>query len=189
LILSTSTRNHATIASIQKGHHLRVLREALRSNKELPMKKRDALGKFSSVKRRNDRARAANKHLLDVPKEGGDESFLSKYTQGQGLQTELKWTGGDALKLAQSVLDKLKAGDVQKALEMVRLSEKLSDVQGKKGVDSVVSWNHVMDYYMSKSLTREAFKVFNEVRRTGLLHSPLDAQRHADRYTDEKERT
>lgn len=163
---TTSTRKHATIASIQKGHHLRALKEAFQDPDRKPESR--ALSKGSvAVKRRNDRAREHNKMHLDIKKEGEEYNFLSKYTTNKALQTELKWTGGDALKLAKSVLDKLKAEDTQSALEMVRLSEKLSDVNGQKGVDSVVSWNHIMDYHMSKSMTREAFKVFNEVRAMG----------------------
>ena len=81
------------------------------------------------------------------------------------LQTDLNWTGGDALKLAKSVLNKLKAELPERALELVRASEKMLVGEGRKGVDSVVSWNHIMDYHMSKGLTRSAFKVFNEVRR------------------------
>lgn len=118
---------------------------------------------MSKISRRDDRAREANKHLLDIRKDGDTGDSLSKYTADKSLRTELRWTGGDALKLAKSVLDKLMAEDPQRALEMVRLSEKIPGAEGKKGVGSVVSWNHIMDYYMSKSSTREAFKVFNEV--------------------------
>lgn len=160
---TTSSRNHATIASIQKGHHLRLLREAFQSKKETPMSKSERIHGPGPTSRRNIRAKEVNKHHLDIRKEDDTTNLLSKYTADEGLRTELRWTGGDALKLAKSVLDKLKAGDPLNALEMVRLSEKLPGADEKKGVDSVVSWNHVMDYYMSKSLTREAFKVFNEV--------------------------
>jgi hypothetical protein len=81
----------------------------------------------------------------------------------KSLQMELRWTGGDSLKLAKSVLEKLKAGEPLRALEMVRASEKMPGADEQKGVDSVVSWNHVMDYYMSKGATEDAFKAFNEV--------------------------
>ena len=122
----------------------------------------------SSMSRRNSRARAANKHHLDVKNADDTTALIMKYTSNKALATELRWTGRDALKLAKSVLDKLRAGDPLAALEMIRLSEKIPDAGGQKGVDSIVSWNHVMDYFMSKSLTREAFKVFNEVRPCGL---------------------
>ncbi|KAF7509192.1 hypothetical protein GJ744_008252 [Endocarpon pusillum] len=163
-----SSRNHATIASIQKGHHLRLLRQAFRK-KETLMNKRERLGP-GPVTLRNLRAKESNKHHLDIRKLDDTTKVLSKHTSDTGLQTELKWTGGDALKLAQAVLDKLKAGIPLKALEMVRLSEKMPGADGSKGVDSVVSWNHIMDYYMSKSLTHEAFKVFNEMKKRG--HKP-----------------
>ena len=127
------------------------------------MNRRERLRGPPAVSRRNARARDANKHHLDIRTEDDTTRLLAKYTSDVGLQTALKWTGGDALKLAKSVLDKLKIGDPQKALEMVRLSEKLPGADGEKGVDSVVSWNHIMDFYMCKGSTREAFRVFNEV--------------------------
>ncbi len=179
-----SNRNHATIASIQKGHHLRLLKKALGSKTETPMSKKERLKGKGSVSLRDLRAKATNKHHLSIGTPDETSKILSKYTYDIGLQTELKWTGGDALKLAQSVLDKLKVGDPSKALEMVRLSEKIPGADGSKGVDSVVSWNHIMDYYMSKSLTRDAFKVFNEVRGLTALagqHPPENP--HADAKT------
>jgi hypothetical protein len=109
------------------------------------------------------RARENNKHHLNIAKDDNIHKTLSRYSSDAGLRTALSWTGGDALKLAKSVLDKLKAGDPLKALELVRLSEKLPSADGKKGIDSIVSWNHIMDYFMVKHLTREAFKTFNEV--------------------------
>jgi pentatricopeptide repeat protein len=158
-----SSRNHATIASIQKSHHLRVLGAAFRSTEEIPTSKRERLRGPGIVSRRNMRAKENNRHLLNITKDDDTHKTLSKYSTDPGLRTELSWTGGDALKLAKSVLDKLKAGDPLKALDLVRLSEKLQGADGKKGVDSVVSWNHIMDYFMSQKSTREAFKVFNEV--------------------------
>lgn len=118
----------------------------------------------SAVSRRNSQAKAANKYHLDVRSADDTTALIMRYTSDKALATELRWTGGDALKLAKSVLDKLRAGDHLAALEMIRLSEKIPAAGGHKGVDSIVSWNHVMDYFMSKGLTREAFKVFNEVR-------------------------
>lgn len=165
---TTSTRKHATFASLQKGHHIRFLKQVLRDPQKYPESKPLSKGGLT-FKRRNDRAREKNKVHLDIRKEGEDYNHFSKYTSNKALQTDLKWTGGDALKLAKSVLDKLKAEDTQSALEMVRLSEKFSDGDGQKGVDSIVSWNHIMDYYMSKGVTREAFKVFNEVRAIGFF--------------------
>jgi hypothetical protein len=109
------------------------------------------------------RAKENNKHHLNITKDDDIHKTLSRYSRDVGLRTELSWTGGDALKLAQSVLDRLKAGDPSKALELVRLSEKLPGAEGKKGVDSIVSWNHIMDYFMVQNSTWEAFKTFNEV--------------------------
>lgn len=181
-----SARNHATIASIQKGHHLRLLRDALKSKKEVPKSRKEHLRGPSTLQRRNDWARAANNHHLDINKGDDGDNFISRYTSNMRLQAELRWTGGDALKLAESVLEKLKAGEPSQALEMVRLSEKMAGADGEKGVDSVVSWNHVMDYHMSKSSTRTAFKVFNEVSRLMWLFIAAAEQQQQQANSDHR---
>ena len=137
-------RNHATIASISKGHHLRLLSAAFRSTEKLPMNKTGNKG-GGNVTLRNARAKEVNRHHLDIRKDDDASSLLWNSKVDKSLQTELKWTGGDALKLAQSVLDKLKMRDPQRALELVRASEKIIVAGVHKGVDSVVSWNHIMD--------------------------------------------
>jgi pentatricopeptide repeat protein len=162
-----SVRGHATIASIQKGHHLKLLREALQSKKIIVGNARERR-KPSAITRRNARAKEANAHILNITKDEDANSALWSSTVDKALQNELKWTGGDAVKLAASVLEKLKNGKPLRALELVRASEKMPDAEGQKEVDNVVSWNHVMDYYMSTGYTREAFKVFNEVRKLEL---------------------
>lgn len=144
------------------------------------MGRRERLRGPGPVSLRNLRAKESNKHHLDITKPDDTTKVLSKYTSDTGLQTELKWTGGDALKLAKSVLDKLKAGAPVKALEMVRLSEKMPGADGSKGVDSVVSWNHIMDYNMSKGFTREAFKVFNEASYLLRWLDEIRPEKHAD---------
>jgi pentatricopeptide repeat protein len=163
-ILRGCKRHHATIASISKGHHLRALREALQSKQELPLNK-SKRGGPGKVTIRDARAREINKHHLDIEEDDDGSSLRWSSKVEKSLQIELKWTGGDALKLAQSVLDRLKGRDPQRALELVRASEKMIIAGIHKGVDSVVSWNHIMDYYMSQNSTGDAFRVFNEVRR------------------------
>lgn len=157
-------RNHATLASIQKGHHVRRLVQALQSNDIIPPSAREIRHGPSRTSRRNARAREGNRHHLDIQKGEDENDPVWVANLDQALQTELRWTGGDALKLAQTVLDKLKVDDPLRALQLIRESEKMPDGAGKKRADSVVSWNHVMDYFMSKSMTKTAFKIFNEVR-------------------------
>lgn len=62
----------------------------------------------------------------------------------------------DPLKLASTVLGRLRLGDVQGALELVRASD-------REKVENVVSWNHIMDYAMSVQDVKGALKVYNEV--------------------------
>lgn len=170
-------RSHATFASIQKGHHRLLLRRALKSKRNVPPPRNEALGP-TQVSRRNTIAVENNRHHLDLRKNGqnddedDDRDIAQEGDRGKprrfgiidpALLTELAWTGGDSLRLARAVLEKLKLHIPLRALDLVRASEKVSGARGSRAIDNVVSWNHIMDYFMSQSQTREAFKVFNEV--------------------------
>ena len=72
----------------------------------------------------------------------------------KSLQEELRWLK-DPLKLAENVIALLRRDEFQKALELVRLASK--DIQ------CTVSWNHLVDYEMSKGRVTNASKVYNEV--------------------------
>lgn len=156
------SRNHSTIQAIRKGHHRQILKKGLkngparvpnnarRRNGPLPGEVRDVL------------ARENNRKHLSI-----EDTSISGSTQFQ-----LQWLQ-DPLKLANAVVDRLRIGADQSALELIRGSEKTIYVAGeKKGgtVDNVVSWNHVMEYYMHKGDTREALKVYNELKKRG--HRP-----------------
>ena len=72
----------------------------------------------------------------------------------KSLQEELRWLK-DPLKLAENVIVLLRRDEFQKALELVRLASK--DIQ------CTVSWNHLVDYEMSKGRVTNASKIYNEV--------------------------
>lgn len=76
------------------------------------------------------------------------------------MQREAKFLV-DPLKLAETVVTKLKNDDFNGAIELVRASEKA--LNGMP-VDNVVSWNHIIDWLMSQNSPSVAWKVFNEVR-------------------------
>ncbi|KAI4130524.1 MAG: hypothetical protein LQ347_003336 [Umbilicaria vellea] len=67
----------------------------------------------------------------------------------------------DPLKLADHVLGLLRQGEQRKALETVRLAT-------SKMVPCTVSWNHLVDYEMSKGHAAVALKLYNEVRTQSL---------------------
>jgi pentatricopeptide repeat protein len=67
----------------------------------------------------------------------------------------------DPLKLANTVLDTLKGGDVEHALALVRASQTALD---GAPIPAIVSWNHIMDWLMMKGNHGAAWKVYNEVR-------------------------
>lgn len=67
----------------------------------------------------------------------------------------------DPLKLANHILGLLRQDEQKKALEIVRLAT-------SKMVPCTVSWNHLVDYEMSKGHIAGAMKVYNEVRTRSL---------------------
>ena len=70
------------------------------------------------------------------------------------LKLELRWLK-DPVKLADHTVKLLRDDDLLKALELVRLAS--------KDVECTVSWNHLIDYEMSKARVTEAVKLYNEV--------------------------
>ena len=70
------------------------------------------------------------------------------------LKFELRWLK-DPVKLADHTVKLLRDDVFLKALELVRLAS--------KDVECTVSWNHLIDYEMSKARVTEAVKLYNEV--------------------------
>ncbi len=70
------------------------------------------------------------------------------------IEKEL-WHLKDPLKLANHIRDTLRNDDEKKALELVRAAS--------KNVQCTVSWNHLMDYGMSKGRVNSSLKLYNEV--------------------------
>lgn len=81
------------------------------------------------------------------------------------LKMELEWTGGDPVKLAETVQKRLAKGDLQATLDLVRFASSLQEC--------VVSWNHIIDHLMTEDRATQALKIYNEVRLSAikLCHS------------------
>ncbi|KAL1622399.1 hypothetical protein SLS54_004963 [Diplodia seriata] len=69
---------------------------------------------------------------------------------------ELEWTGGDPLRLADTVQKRLSKGDIEPVLDLVRFAS--------NSMDCVVSWNHIIDHFMNLGRPSHALKIYNEVR-------------------------
>lgn len=76
------------------------------------------------------------------------------------LVREIRWLK-DPVKLADHTIKLLRNDDLEKALELVRLAS--------KDVECTVSWNHLIDYEMSKARVADAIKLYNEVS-SNLVH-------------------
>lgn len=82
----------------------------------------------------------------------------------------------DPLKLAENTIALLRKDDNEKALDLVRAAS--------KQIPCTVSWNHVVDYEMSKGRIQKAVKIYNEVIRSSQVVLPL-----VKSTLDEKART
>lgn len=80
------------------------------------------------------------------------------------LDQELVWLR-DPVKLADNTISLLRKDDHERALETVR--------KASKSVPCSVSWNHLIDYDMSKGKVQKAIKKFNEVGPSRPLASSL----------------
>ncbi|KAL8733436.1 MAG: hypothetical protein Q9166_002062 [cf. Caloplaca sp. 2 TL-2023] len=63
----------------------------------------------------------------------------------------------DPLKLAENTIALLRNNDNEKALELVRMAS--------KKIQCTVSWNHLVDYEMSKGRIQKAVKIYNEMKK------------------------
>lgn len=99
-------------------------------------------------------------HTLDLPANRPSKTEAYKRSN---LELELRWLK-DPVKLADHTVKLLREDDSQKALAIVRLAS--------KDVECTVSWNHLIDYEMSKARVANALKLYNEVS-SYLVHDIL----------------
>lgn len=71
------------------------------------------------------------------------------------IEQEIKFLR-DPLKLSENTARLLRAGDKDKALELVRAISKHGTY--------IVAWNHLIDYEMSQKRVRSAMDIYNDVR-------------------------
>jgi hypothetical protein len=172
-----SKRYHSTVQSIRKGHHIRLLREAFASTEPIPLKRKTLYKGPSRVTVRDRLARERNRSALELRESGDpDQSSLSIRAKEQYAVQFLK----DPLKLASTVLGRLRIGDVNGAMELVRASD-------REKVENVVSWNHIMDYEMNYQNVKGALKVYNEVScctQSNLIGGQILAERQSFLVTE-----
>ena len=95
--------------------------------------------------------------LRNGERPGEEERPGPEQYKAADLEKELYWVR-DPLKLAVKIVNLLKRGskdDYEKALALVRLAS--------KSMPCTVSWNHLVDYNMSKGRVKAAVGTYNEV--------------------------
>ncbi|KAJ9620334.1 hypothetical protein H2204_012370 [Knufia peltigerae] len=153
-------RNHATLQSIQQGHHRRLLTKTLRTEKRIKgpsWRGEPAVARASSrdaEARKNNRLRLMNNH--------------GRTEVQQNARRELQYLS-DPLKLAQTVADKLRDSKFDAALNLVRESDKGVGVS-RVNIDNTVSWNHLINWLMQQRRPKDAWKIYNEMKKRG--HKP-----------------
>lgn len=154
---SALVRSHATLQSIQQGHHRRLLYKTLKGKGPPKSGPLDPFSPKGKAVRRDALAREHNRTRL-LSGSGGHLNTAMKL-ESQFLV--------DPLKLAQSVVEKLRKSDLDAALTLVRASEKALD---GNPVENTVSWNHIIDWLMSQEQPSAAWKIYNEVCPRTLIH-------------------
>ena len=160
---ATPSRSASTLRGLRKGHHRRAYVNALQQ-KELPRpntRRNKALD--TKVNRRNDEARENNaKHLINPD--------YQRKLNSKALK-EAKFLV-DPMRLADEVQRNLKNDNFDRAIALVRASEKqgLNDGKTAGSVNNTVSWNHVCDWCMANHDSKTALKIYNEMKKRG--HKP-----------------
>ncbi|KAL8790801.1 MAG: hypothetical protein Q9213_000425 [Squamulea squamosa] len=84
------------------------------------------------------------------------EDNATEFKKIKHLSRELVYLQ-DPLKLAENTIALLREDDNNKALDLVRLASKQTPC--------TVSWNHLVDYEMSKGRIQKAVKIYNEMKK------------------------
>ena len=87
--------------------------------------------------------------------DGGQRTSSSAASE-RHLKLELKYLQ-DKVKLAEHVHYTLRCDKPEKALDLCRLASRQQD--------AVVSWNHVVNWYMQKGKVDDALKIYNEMKK------------------------
>ena len=166
---SQQTASHSTVQSLRKGHHLKAFRELNDQPGSKLLSKRVKERGPSKVDRRNALARERNSQLLSVdvdspPASAETEAALIANPKFNSDRYQLQFLN-DPLQLAQATLARLRRGDVEGSLRLVRHSDKSS-------IPNIVAWNHIIDYQMSPPTWNPvaALKTYNEMKKRG--HKP-----------------
>lgn len=115
----------------------------------------------SDIKRYDDPNKKAARQALiaqGASKQTTTPNNVLPEKQLRSLKQELRWLT-DPLRLAEHVRYVLEHDDADKAYNLIKLSS--------RAVANVVSWNHLLDYYMRNGKTRAAFDVYNDMKKRG----------------------
>ncbi|KAL9582877.1 MAG: hypothetical protein Q9212_003040, partial [Teloschistes hypoglaucus] len=113
-----------------------------------------------------DRVALANPEQIAKQREERQQALVQKMKRE--LQRELTFLE-DPLKLAENTVKLLRKDDTEKALEIVRMASKRTSC--------VVSWNHIIDYHMSKGWIQPAEKLYNEVPTSSISICTISADK------------
>jgi pentatricopeptide repeat protein len=159
-----NVRRAATLRALKKPHHRRDALETLKNSKALQLgvkgrKKRDVT---KSSPGETDVPGLNQGHMLT------DKGLLNLQRQAD---KEAQWLV-DPLKLSETVVANLRDDNYQKAYQLVLASDRHGLKEGlpQGAVKNVVSWNHLIDYCMANKKPKEAWSLYQEMKKRG--HEP-----------------
>ena len=115
---------------------------------------------FTTKPTRNDASNTltpGKQPIEDDSKDDGTKTRGITIRNENALRIELRYLD-DPLKLASHVHYTLRSNKPDKALDLCRLAS-------KKRQDITVSWNHCVDWHMSKGRIDDAIKIYNEMKK------------------------
>lgn len=149
------------------------------ANSSRPPKQYDSSSHYSQTQPRYN-ARPNSEREPRDSKPGGFQLRRKDYRLEKtmhGVLSKHPVYGSDPVKLAEYARKALKGDDFETALAVVRAAS--------KGLSCTVSWNHLIDWQMSKGKMNAALKTYNEV----CSNSRIITRTKIDFSLDEKKRT
>ena len=122
----------------------------------IPPYRRHASTAVATKKDRSDDLVPGKQPMSENGNESGKTPNGIAIRDKKALTKELRYLG-DPLKLAEHVHYTLRSNKPEKALDLCRLASKDGEI--------VVSWNHIVDWHMSKGKVDDAIKIYNEMKK------------------------
>ena len=159
-------RTSATLRGLVKGHHIRTHIQTLKNARSVQeIVRNKARNPRRASERQNAQATAQKTNAAMSLTEQGEDAIRLQSEREAAYYV-------DPLRLANAVATHLSKDEFDRAYEMVLASDRLGLKRGipSGGVRNIVSWNHLIDWSMSKKEHTKAIQLYNAMKKRG--HEP-----------------